>query len=318
MTLALEPLPIAPSGPVEVPTGLWQGPLLAMPSLPGRGRTRRWMYGAAASTDGATAVGAAMVQLGFAATTFVWLLHDGELRTWDRTLFPWLVDVGERPDIPSDTVVGGQRVRLDAPGSLFLALRRFDGGALDVDLVADPTTPVVCSTATPAGGTNVTQKAAGHRVTGNIRLGERHIPFDGHGWTDWTVGRQDRQTAWRWAAGAGRTADGRTVGLNVSTGMNEAEGEDVAWIDGIPVPLDLHGLGPTHEGDFAGPWSLHGSGWHLDFTPVGVRAATENLGLVRSRYVQPVGQFHGTLPTPEGGTVEVTFPGVTEDHEARW
>lgn len=56
----------------------------------------------------------------------------------------------------------------------------------------------------------------------------------------------------------------------------------------------------------------------LDVSPVGVRQADENLVLVRSRYVQPIGRFHGTLPGPDGEAVAVSLVGVTEDHEAVW
>ena len=48
------------------------------------------------------------------------------------------------------------------------------------------------------------------------------------------------------------------------------------------------------------------------------RAADDRVGPFVSRYVQPLGVFEGTLPTPEGGTAPVRFRGVTEDHEARW
>lgn len=49
----------------------------------------------------------------------------------------------------------------------------------------------------------------------------------------------------------------------------------------------------------------------------GGRVATEDLLLVRSAYVQPIGRFEGALPDPTGHPVEVSLTGVTEDHRAR-
>jgi hypothetical protein len=67
------------------------------------------------------------------------------------------------------------------------------------------------------------------------------------GWRDWTSGRQDRTTVWRWAAGAGTAAEaGGRVGINLSSGMNaREEGEDIVWWDGVPVPLPAHTLRPV-------------------------------------------------------------------------
>ena len=66
-----------------------------------------------------------------------------------------------------------------------------------------------------------------------------------------------------------------------------------------------------------GPWRLSGPDWQLAFAPSGSRSATENLLVVRSSYVQPVGRFRGTLPHPDGPR-EVDLVGVTEHHTAIW
>lgn len=153
---------------------------------------------------------------------------------------------------------------------------------------------------------------------GAITLGDVTVPLRGGAWTDWSCGRQDRDTTWRWAAGVGTAADGTPVGLNVSTGMNGiGDGEDLVWWAGRPHRVGLTHLGPTGA-DPAGAWSLGGEGWSLAFEPVGVRAADDDLWLVRSRYVQPIGCFSGAVPDPAGRPVPVRLHGVTEDHRVRW
>jgi hypothetical protein len=58
----------------------------------------------------------------------------------------------------------------------------------------------------------------------------------------------------------------------------------------------------------------------LEFRPEGRRAKHQDLVIAASRYVQPVGTFHGTVrPGVGAAAVEVKdLLGVTEDHAARW
>lgn len=296
--------------------GLTEGPLREDPLAvgPRTGRARRWSYAAAASPD--LALGAAIVELGFVAAAFVWCRTGSGLHTWQRRSPLGLgVSVGSVPDTPARSTRGGSVV-IGPGGSLRIDVPT-DAGRLVAGLDADGGSPVTLITGTPAGGWNATEKAAGYAVAGGLSLGGVEHVLDGGGWRDWTAGRQDRRTRWRWAAGAGRTTSGSAVGLNVSTGMNATEdGEDVVWWDGQPAALPVDVLEPVDRPD--GGWRLAGRGWALDFHTEEVRAADERLLLMESRYVQPVGRFTGTLPGPDGVPVPVELQGVTEIHEARW
>jgi hypothetical protein len=308
----MDPLPALVGG---LEDGLWAGVVGSDPRDGRRGRTRRWSYAAAGAPD--VAVGAAVVDLGIASTAFAWCLADDQLLTWEAKGIPRL---SARVGTTSATSAGfrgrGARVAIGPDGALRVDVP-VDGGRLTAHVDVDADQPAVCVTPTPGGGWNVTQKAAGERARIHVTTPTSQFAVRGGTWRDWTLGAQDRDTTWRWAAGAGHADDGRRVGLNVSTGMNELVGEDVVWWDGVPYPLDVRVLAPTGD-RFAGDWEVAGPGWGITLDSAGARAADEDLWLVRSRYVQPVGTFTGTLPDPDGMAVPVTLVGVTEDHAARW
>ena len=302
--------------------GRFAGRLLHDPSLfgPTEGRRRRWLY--AAAGDDRVAIGAAIVDLGFVAVMFAWATFDGRTHTFDRRApLGRGVFVGTTPDRGAGADGAFGRLRLGGDGSLDVDVPTEDGRLRARIGCTRDVLPMVLSTPTAEGGWNVTQKAAGTHMDGWFSVGNAapiHLEGAG-GWRDWTTGRQDRTTRWRWAAGAGRSTDGRMVGLNVSTGMNAAgAGEDAVWWDGRPCGLVIDRLAPIVSTVPHGRWEVHGAGCALDFDGAGVRAKTERLPLLRSSYTQPIGRFVGTLPDPDDTPVEVSLSGVTEDHLAVW
>lgn len=282
----------------------------------GRGRRRRWVYAAAGDEDGM--VGAAVVDIGlFGLGTAFAFAHgpQGTVR-WDAG--PGRGGQVGGLDGTARVARAGGTVELD-PDRLSLDVP-VEGGRLRAAIDLDGSAPVSLLTPTPHGGWNATTKAAGHRAVGTVDGPAGSWRLDGGAWTDATDGRQDHHTTWRWAAGAGRSRDGlHRVGLQASTGMNAlGPGEDLVWWDDRPMPVTLDELAPVRPGAFDGPWRCAGDGWELQLQPAGVRAADEGLGPIRSRYVQPLGTWSGTLPGPDGEPVPVELSGVAEDHEARW
>ena len=156
-----------------------------------------------------------------------------------------------------------------------------------------------------------TRKQAGVPVRGEAVVNGRRHPIDALGVVDETAGYHQRHTAWRWCAGGGRLEDGRRVGWNLVTGVNDAaEGSERAvWVDGAPsepAPLEIaDDLGAV----------LFADGAALSFEPWAERSARTNVVVVRSSYRQPFGEFAGTLP---GGLVLAEGRGVMEWHDVRW
>jgi hypothetical protein len=156
-----------------------------------------------------------------------------------------------------------------------------------------------------------TRKQAGVPVRGEVVLGDRHVAVDALGVVDETAGYHQRHTAWRWCAGAGRLADGRTVGWNLVTGVNDEpkDSERAVWVDGVefePAPVEIaEDLSAVRFAE----------GGELGFQPWAERAERTNLLLVRSSYRQPFGTFSGTLP---GGLELTEGHGVMEWHDVRW
>lgn len=291
---------------------------------PRRGRVRRWLYAAVGGTteDGTTVVaGAAVARLGPVVVAFAYATVGERTLTFEaRGTVSSARTVGSTPQEGASFHRQDARLELAGDGALDLWAATPQGllevrGRTAIDVL-----PVVLVTATSGGGWNVTEKAAGTAASLELAIGgEQVLVPDASGWRDWTAGRQDRRTTWRWAAGAGRATDGARVGLNASTGMNGvAEGEDLLWVDGHPRPLRLDTLAPADEDALAGPWYVRGSGTQLDLSPLGQRSRREHLGPVVSEYTQPIGRWHGTVPAGGDDTLEVELVGVAEDHRAVW
>lgn len=131
-----------------------------------------------------------------------------------------------------------------------------------------------------------------------------------------------RHTWWNWATCAGRDADGRLIGLNLTRNVNrddERYNENGVWVDGRLVHL-----GPAQfdkdPNDLLAPWQLSTTDGavELTFTPEGERADSIRLGLVRSVFRQPYGKFTGRVALPDGELAIDGLYGVCEDHDALW
>ena len=216
----------------------------------------------------------------------------------------WAVAEHDRPLRTRTTMgaggvsVDGQRATVDADG-------------VRIDVLVDPADGVESVHPSGRSGYVWTRKLAGVPVRGEVVLDGRSRELDVLGVVDETAGYHQRHTAWRWCAGAGRLRDGRTVGWNLVTGVNDSpkDSERAIWVDGVPFEP-----GPA---DIAEDLSAvrFAEGGELRFEAWSERAERTNLLLIRSSYRQPFGTFAGFLP----GDLELAEGhGVMEWHDVRW
>lgn len=304
----------------------WRGPGPGRPQLPlppdrlplrraGTWR-KRWRYVAAFGAEMLAC--AARVEVGPVGQTF-WVLWDrGGERMVERTRLRlpgrrgevWTEARGEflahtaskSPAVGSVSTDRGALVRIEARqrgvGDVH-ALLRFGSGRW---------AEAVC----PAGegGYVWTRKRADVAVEAEVRLGGDRHRFEARGVEDESAGYHPRHTVWSWSAGVGRTADRRSVGWNLVSGINDPpeRSERAIWLDGEPFepgPCEFHGLEGISFDD----------GSRLRFTAECERRKTQNLLVVSYSYRQPFGTFTGTLP---GGLELERGLGVMEHHDATW
>jgi len=156
-----------------------------------------------------------------------------------------------------------------------------------------------------------TRKQACVPVSGSIEVdGTRHTIDGDVGFIDDSAGYHARHTAWNWSAGVGTTVDGRRVGWNLVTGINDdlLASERTLWVDGEPQQV-----GPvTFAADLS---AIAGNGVDLRFGEWSRREHSTNALIMSSSYSQPFGTFSGQLAD---GLQLAEGYGVMEDHDVRW
>jgi hypothetical protein len=288
-------------------------------------RRKRWMYVCVAHER--LWIAAAIVDLGYAGNAFV-LAYDAALGrvVADASAIglPGRFDVNDCAGEGHRATFRSRRLRASfarAPGSSTYAIEiEAPAASLEARMDASSAPPPIAAVARIEGGVvNVTQKRALLDVRGSVRLGaRRHDLTGGLGGYDHTSGLLARHTAWKWAFAMGRAKSGERVAWNLVEGF-VGEPECALWIDGA-----LH---PLAEGRFAhdvqqplAEWRLttRDDSVDLKFAPGGLHADRTNLGLVRSRFVQPIGAYSGTIRAPGRAIALDGVLGVTEDQDVVW
>ncbi|MEX2105961.1 MAG: DUF2804 family protein [Solirubrobacterales bacterium] len=272
----------------------WRGPADDRPDLPlppgpmplrRDGQTRkRWRYVGVFGEE--LMLCAARAQVGPLGQSF-WVM-------WDRQ--------GRRHDARTTLRPGSREVRMDGPNL------EIDSPDLRASLRLGECAPVesIC----PSGsGWGWTRKRAGVPISGTVEVPGKRWEVSVHGIDDESAGYHQRHTSWRWSAGVGRAADGRSLAWNLVEGVNDpAENSERAiWVDGEPFeppPVSFRGMGGI---DFPG-------GGALVFDSESAHARDENFLLFSSRYRHRFGSFSGSL----GDLQLVEGLGVMEEHDAVW
>lgn len=196
------------------------------------------------------------------------------------------------------------------------------------DINAQPALTVISELDTDPPAVSTTGRSAALPVTGQIvvRLGGLVHAFemtDGIGGFDYTSGNLPRHTHWRWAYFTGRLSDGRTIGMNLTSEFSGLEGnsrDNSVWLDGSLYALDPDAVIEYDEQNPEKPWhvSTIDGDVALEFQPIGVHRESLNLGVVRSRFLQPVGDFTGTLRVAGSDVRVENMAGVVENQDVVW
>ncbi|PID37806.1 MAG: hypothetical protein CR966_00340 [Pseudomonadales bacterium] len=206
-----------------------------------------------------------------------------------------------------------------------------------------PYAPLSVCTPTGKKGWTYTQKEPMTEVTGELTLKNSEkieLTIDLAGATatlDWSVGYMRRITNWYWTCISGYLADGRHLGLNLATGVNESgASENACWLDGeryhLPAVMFRRvkdtGTGKDTEKEM---WKVTNQplNWSkvkidLTFTPVNCYKKNDRLVVVDSVFEQWIGYYSGVIDLGDtdlgdSGVVHINkLMGLAEDHYAKW
>ena len=235
----------------KVDLGTLQGQYRLSP-LARLSRHKRWLYTFIATRE--VALLAAAVDVGYSANAFAMAVDLGSGRVLHDASalgLPAMVQVSLEPDDgvaahfrgptlgiraarTSGTDRFGLTVRAGLPVRPALSVRA-------ELLTAGAASPLTVVAPVDGYGVNVTMKRAGLLAFGTLEAGGKRFLLDGGvGGFDYTRGHLARHTAWRWAFGCGRLADGTPLGFNLVQGFNETRAdvnENALWLGSRLVPL---------------------------------------------------------------------------------
>ena len=277
--------------------------------------------------------GCAMADIKYVGTAFVYC-YEPATRRFAEHSFQQPLARGMRFDQFPETGTSvfdaaGNRIEMTArtqPRQRRLVAELRSGVAIDAVFSEEdpPLQPMfIC---TPAGATGwvYARKTAGHALSGTLRWEGRTFDLaaiGARGHHDWSAGYMRRHTFWNWGCLAGRTADGRVAGMNVSCGVNETSfTENCFWIDGRLHKVDTVFFEYDRR-DLMRPWRLSSFDGRLQlaFRPEGRHSESINAWIVASNFNQLVGRYDGWMETAAGERIAISnMLGYAETFAKLW
>lgn len=184
--------------------------------------------------------------------------------------------------------------------------------------------PMSLCTQAGSNGWVYANKVAGVRLTGSVRVGDRHYDLaslNACGHHDFSIGRMRRDTFWNWACLSGPDNSGNVLGLNVSCGVNETSySENCFWVNGACFPVAGMRFDYDHD-NLMHPWQIQSLDGRIKlcFQPEGRHHEYLDVLLLASNFSQLFGVFSGELTDPNGRVYTVDgLCGFVEEQFARW
>lgn len=290
-------------------------------------RRKKWFY--VAFTANGVWISLCILRTGYAATLFAFAF-DLETRAMlvDRTsIGPSLAcrvadDAHAQGELASFDFLG-KSATMTRSGSDVRVTIAMEGLSVDATIDESSGPPAIAAIGSlGARGIDATEKRGPLGLRGRATCAGRDVSLaNGIAGYDYTHGLMPRHTTWRWGFALGE-AETRGAQRGARFALNVVQGfighvECAAFVDdevlSIPEPRFVFDLARPAE-----PWRLEGEGIDLVFTPGAMHVQNTNLGIVRSRFVQPVGTFSGTLRAGDRDLVLRDVPGVVEDQDTYW
>ena len=279
------------------------------------------------------AVGCAIADIKYAGTAFVYVYEPAAKRIAEHSFQVPLgrgISFDQAPETGRATFrARGAEIEMTSgttPCHRRLAVRL--AGGLSIEAYFDEEMPRqqamrIC-TRVGATGWVFARKTAGMPVSGSVRWDGRTFDLaaiGARGHCDWSAGYMRRETFWNWGCLAGRTPDGRALGMNVSCAVNETSfTENCFWLDGSLHKIDTVAFEYDRR-DLMKPWRLRSFDGRLDleFAAEGSHSEKINAWVVASSFNQLLGRYHGRLVTGAGEEIRIAaLLGYAESHYAKW
>jgi hypothetical protein len=192
---------------------------------------------------------------------------------------------------------------------------------LDVTIDQRACQPLALCSPTGATGWTYTQKATVMPMVGMLDWGGYQFDLGTPEWsaaTDDSCGVLRYVTAWHWLSLSTVLADGRRLGLNLATGVNDGFGtENTLWLDGQPLELPP----VLFKRIDAETWQIYSADGrvNLHVHTYSCHQDSTNALVVASHFHQWVGLVSGEVCLPNGQMLTWSAKlGLLEQHYARW
>lgn len=180
--------------------------------------------------------------------------------------------------------------------------------------------PLALCTPTGATGWTFTQKMTTLPVRGHAVVNGQSINLEQGNFKagiDDTCGMLRPETAWHWLSLSGTSADGRELGLNLATGVNETGAtENSLWLNGILYELPAMTFERVSEQEWKitdaakTVYLIAKTGW--------CRQEAKNFWIVASQFNQWISNITGSVNIG-GELIQIESQlGLVEQHYAKW
>lgn len=315
--------------------GSFEGPLppidLGQPLLGRVLRRKKWVWLGVATED--LWISLAVVRMGYASSAFLFAF-DRSRESGRMLVDRSVIGPAHAAAVADDPHAVGVLACFERPGAHISverrsthelavnarldAKKRGDDALLELRLDETRAPPPISAIARLAHGQpSATEKRALVTARGHARLAGRDVDLSqaiaGY---DYTHGSMPRRTRWRWGFALGRTTTNEPFALNVVEGF-VGEAECAAFtsegVFALSSPkFDLDPRDPT------APWRVVGDGVDLTVDIGAVHQQVNNLVVVRSRFLQPVGTYRGSVSVGGREMKLESVLGVVEDQDVVW